>query len=116
MVEDDGWPPIGAPLNVPRDYQQQHWTSFDTSVNAVSFGFVATAILISMFLLMAIFERFLRPTSPPSSSTQRTHSPTAKQCKHSLFTPVPSQCQKLLTFFIPFPLLSALFFPSTFPV
>ncbi|XP_071722769.1 uncharacterized protein [Rutidosis leptorrhynchoides] len=40
-----------------------HWTHFDNSVNAVSFGFVATAILISMFLVMAIFERFLRPRS-----------------------------------------------------
>ncbi|MCD7450730.1 hypothetical protein HAX54_008291 [Datura stramonium] len=37
-----------------------HWRSFDNSVNAVSFGFVATAILISMFLVMAIFERLLR--------------------------------------------------------
>lgn len=68
-VVDNGWSPIGAPLNVQRDdQQQQHWTnnnnnSFDSSVNAVSFGFVATAILISMFLLMAIFERFLAPSS-----------------------------------------------------
>ncbi|KAF2305130.1 hypothetical protein GH714_001963 [Hevea brasiliensis] len=65
MVEQHGgynaWPPIGAPLlNVPID---DHWRHFDNSVNAVSFGFVATAILISMFLVMAIFERFLRPTS-----------------------------------------------------
>ncbi|KAL8152172.1 hypothetical protein V2J09_009932 [Rumex salicifolius] len=44
-------------------HQQQRWSTFDSSVNAVSFGFVATAILISMFLVMAIFERFLRPTS-----------------------------------------------------
>ncbi|KAF5728936.1 hypothetical protein HS088_TW21G01091 [Tripterygium wilfordii] len=55
------WPPVGAPLsNVQRD---EHWSNFDNSVSAVSFGFVATAILISMFLVMAIFERFLRPTS-----------------------------------------------------
>ncbi|ESW20207.1 hypothetical protein PHAVU_006G189600 [Phaseolus vulgaris] len=61
-----GWPPIGAPLNVQRDEYDQHWSSsFDSSVNAVSFGFVATAILISMFLVMAIFERFLKPASPP---------------------------------------------------
>lgn len=44
-----------------RDDQGRH---FDKSVNAISFGFVATAILISMFLVMAIFERFLRTTSP----------------------------------------------------
>ncbi|KAK1303727.1 hypothetical protein QJS10_CPB11g00941 [Acorus calamus] len=42
---------------------EERWRHFDNSVNAVSFGFVATAILISMFLVMAIFERFLRPRS-----------------------------------------------------
>ncbi|KAL3624728.1 hypothetical protein CASFOL_031396 [Castilleja foliolosa] len=36
-----------------------YWRTFDNSVSAVSFGFVATAILISMFLIMAIFEKFL---------------------------------------------------------
>ncbi|XP_010278316.1 PREDICTED: uncharacterized protein LOC104612571 [Nelumbo nucifera] len=61
MGEDSwGMQPSGAPLNVQRD---EHWRNFDNSVNAVSFGFVATAILISMFLVMAIFERFLRPRS-----------------------------------------------------
>lgn len=73
MVEEHiyGWPPIGAPLNLERDDHGRH---FDSSVNAVSFGFVATAILISMFLVMAIFERFLRPTSPPlSRSGGRSH-------------------------------------------
>ncbi|XP_021902324.1 uncharacterized protein LOC110817914 [Carica papaya] len=58
------WPPVGSPLNLQRE---EHWRHFDNSVNAVSFGFVATAILISMFLVMAIVERFLRPTSPPDS-------------------------------------------------
>ncbi|KAL9392559.1 hypothetical protein Peur_016479 [Populus x canadensis] len=70
MVAHDGgynvWPPAEAPLlNVQRE--DQHWRHFDNSVNAVSFGFVATAILISMFLVMAIFERFLRPTSGTGS-------------------------------------------------
>ncbi|GAB2231427.1 hypothetical protein Droror1_Dr00010433 [Drosera rotundifolia] len=51
--------------NMDRD---EHWKQFDNSVNAVSFGFVATAILISMFLVMAIFERFLRPNSPSIGS------------------------------------------------
>ncbi|XP_061363063.1 uncharacterized protein LOC133306717 [Gastrolobium bilobum] len=71
MVRDhnNGWPPIGAPLNMQRD--DQHFSNFDSSVNAVSFGFVATAILISMFLLMAIFEKFLRPTSPALSPSGR---------------------------------------------
>ncbi|XP_047978620.1 uncharacterized protein LOC125220497 [Salvia hispanica] len=32
------------------------WKSLGSSMNAISFGFVATAILISMFLIMAIFE------------------------------------------------------------
>ncbi|XP_030513171.2 formin-like protein 3 [Rhodamnia argentea] len=49
--------------------RQERWTHFDDSVNAVSFGFVATAILISMFLLMAIFERFLRSRTTSSSSS-----------------------------------------------
>ncbi|XWS19548.1 hypothetical protein CRYUN_Cryun31cG0024900 [Craigia yunnanensis] len=66
MVQEESyffsWPPVGAPLNVQRE---DHWRHFDNSVNAVSFGFVATAILISMFLVMAIFERFLRPNSSP---------------------------------------------------
>ncbi|KAK1260199.1 hypothetical protein QJS04_geneDACA022528 [Acorus gramineus] len=42
---------------------EERWRHFDNSVNALSFGFVATAILISMFLVMAIFERFLRSRS-----------------------------------------------------
>lgn len=75
---NSGWPPIGAPLlNVQRDEYDQHWSNFDSSVNAVSFGFVATAILISMFLVMAIFERFLKPTSPallPSGGWNRRRS------------------------------------------
>ncbi|KAI3465717.1 hypothetical protein Pfo_022380 [Paulownia fortunei] len=49
--------------------REDHWRSFDNSVNAVSFGFVATAILISMFLVMAIFERFLRPRSPDAAGS-----------------------------------------------
>ncbi|KAJ0080979.1 hypothetical protein Patl1_10837 [Pistacia atlantica] len=61
------WAPIGAPLNNVQ--REDHWRHFDNSVNAVSFGFVATAILISMFLVMAIFERFLRPTSPAGNHT-----------------------------------------------
>ncbi|CAK7349887.1 unnamed protein product [Dovyalis caffra] len=71
MGVEDSWdtvvsPPITTvvPSNLERD---DHWRHFDNSVNAVSFGFVATAILISMFLVMAIFERFLRPRSLSSS-------------------------------------------------
>ncbi|XP_038708024.1 uncharacterized protein LOC120003217 [Tripterygium wilfordii] len=45
------------------------WKSFGNSMNAISFGFVATAILISMFLIMAIFEHLFRPN--PSLSSPR---------------------------------------------
>ncbi|KAK7312780.1 hypothetical protein VNO77_36910 [Canavalia gladiata] len=51
----------------PTTQRPEHWQHFDDSVNALSFGFVATAILISMFLLLAIFERFLRQRSAESS-------------------------------------------------
>ncbi|KAL6991006.1 hypothetical protein U1Q18_009127 [Sarracenia purpurea var. burkii] len=60
-----GWQPTGAPPSTTQ--REDHWRQFDSSVNAVSFGFVATAVLISMFLVMAIFERFLCPSSPASS-------------------------------------------------
>lgn len=64
-------PTVASELNMERD---DHWRHFDNSVNAVSFGFVATAILISMFLVMAIFERFLRPRSTlPTSTTTATN-------------------------------------------
>ncbi|TYI27432.1 hypothetical protein ES332_A05G177700v1 [Gossypium tomentosum] len=65
------WSPVGAPLNVQRE--EDHWRHADNSVNAVSFGFVATAILISMFLVMAIFERFLKPNTSPGPGGGRNH-------------------------------------------
>ncbi|KAG2704434.1 hypothetical protein I3843_05G004100 [Carya illinoinensis] len=49
--------------------QEAPWKSFGTSMNAISFGFVATAILISMFLIMAIFEHLFRP-GPSFSSPE----------------------------------------------
>ncbi|XP_051133943.1 uncharacterized protein LOC127253409 [Andrographis paniculata] len=73
--EDDGWsgwspaPAGDAPPYLQKD---DHWTHFDNSVNAVSFGFVATAILISMFLVMALFEKFLRTSSPPGGTDRRS--------------------------------------------
>ncbi|KAL7002050.1 hypothetical protein U1Q18_003200, partial [Sarracenia purpurea var. burkii] len=45
--------------------------NFGTSMSSISFGFVATAILVSMFLIMAIFEHLFRP-SPPSSPQDGT--------------------------------------------
>ncbi|KAK3008756.1 hypothetical protein RJ639_013616 [Escallonia herrerae] len=62
-----GVAPVASAV-VERD---DHWRSFDNSVNAVSFGFVATAILISMFLVMAIFERFLRSRSTAAGGRNR---------------------------------------------
>lgn len=67
-VSASAWPPIGSPLN--NMHREDNWKHFDNSINAVSFGFVATAILIAMFLVMAIFERFLRPTSPTSNHSR----------------------------------------------
>ncbi|OIV91517.1 hypothetical protein TanjilG_08929 [Lupinus angustifolius] len=51
------------------DEEAGPWKSFGTSMSAISFGFVATAILISMFLIMAIFEHLFKPT-PQFSSPQ----------------------------------------------
>ncbi|GAV63265.1 hypothetical protein CFOL_v3_06785 [Cephalotus follicularis] len=53
--------------------QDPPWKSFGTSMNAISFGFVATAILISMFIIMAIFEHLLRPTASFSSPHEATN-------------------------------------------
>ncbi|KAJ0011099.1 hypothetical protein Pint_33156 [Pistacia integerrima] len=47
--------------------QEAPWKNFGASMNAISFGFVATAILISMFLIMAIFEHLFRPPTAFSS-------------------------------------------------
>ncbi|KAH6813877.1 multidrug resistance protein [Perilla frutescens var. frutescens] len=50
------------------------WKSFGSSMNAISFGFVATAILISMFLIMAIFEHLFRP-NPSSTQMLKLRTP-----------------------------------------
>ncbi|KAL8520892.1 hypothetical protein ACS0TY_011448 [Phlomoides rotata] len=59
------------------------WKSLGSSMNAISFGFVATAILISMFLIMAIFEHLFRPnaSSSSSSSPPRDHSRSTQMHK-----------------------------------
>ncbi|XP_042440497.1 uncharacterized protein LOC122025713 [Zingiber officinale] len=56
--------PLRAATAAEAVREEVRWRHFDNSVNAISFGFVATAVLISMFLVMAIFERFLRSRSP----------------------------------------------------
>lgn len=44
-----------------RDDGVKELGSSSTNASAISFGFAATAILISMFLLMAIFEHLIKP-------------------------------------------------------
>ncbi|KAG2637749.1 uncharacterized protein LOC120661698 [Panicum virgatum] len=55
--------------------EEMRWRQLDSGVSAVSFGFVATAILVSMFLAMAILEHFLRPpahaAAPPARGILR---------------------------------------------
>ncbi|KAG4967683.1 hypothetical protein HKD37_12G033737 [Glycine soja] len=66
MMGFEATTPVVAPFSTTQ--RPDHWKHFDDSVNAVSFGFVATAILISMFLLLAIFERFLRQRSSEANN------------------------------------------------
>ncbi|XP_042463018.1 uncharacterized protein LOC122046400 [Zingiber officinale] len=58
------------------------WRDLGTSMSAISFGLAATAILISMFLVMAIFEHvikprasFLRPRSSAPGGASETEQP-----------------------------------------
>ncbi|XP_020085080.1 uncharacterized protein LOC109707941 [Ananas comosus] len=51
-----GDPTVSEPVD-----RDASWKDFGTSMNAISFGFAATAILISMFLIMAIFEHLIKP-------------------------------------------------------
>lgn len=51
-------------------------TDAATNASAISFGFAATAVLVSMFLLMAIFEHLIKPglaSSSSSSSSRGAH-------------------------------------------
>ena len=45
-----------------------------TNASAISFGFAATAVLVSMFLLMAIFEHLIKPGLASSSSSRGSRS------------------------------------------
>ncbi|KAL9229325.1 hypothetical protein vseg_004803 [Gypsophila vaccaria] len=54
--------------SAPQAEDHRAWKNFGaSSMNAISFGFVATAILISMFLIMAILEHLFRPSLSSSS-------------------------------------------------
>ncbi|WVZ66372.1 hypothetical protein U9M48_015603 [Paspalum notatum var. saurae] len=57
--------------------EEMRWRQIDSGVSAVSFGFVATAILVSMFLAMAIFEHFLRPPAAHAAGPGPGHAPPA---------------------------------------
>ncbi|PKU82007.1 uncharacterized protein LOC110097584 [Dendrobium catenatum] len=56
----DRWNTDQAQTETTAD-KEASWKDLGSSMNAISFGFVATAILISMFLIMAIFEHLIRP-------------------------------------------------------
>jgi hypothetical protein len=43
-----------------------------TNASAISFGFAATAVLVSLFLLMAIFEHLIKP-GLAASATRGSH-------------------------------------------
>ncbi|XP_040383845.1 uncharacterized protein LOC102717020 [Oryza brachyantha] len=66
------WPGEPSPVAAAADAGGEASTTlrdFGTSMDAISFGFAATAILISMFLLMAIFEHLIKPhVFPPDGS------------------------------------------------
>lgn len=64
------------------------WKNFGTSMNAISFGFVATAVLISMFLIMAIFEHLFRPNASFPLPEHDT-GPEDSRPMHKLVNPQP---------------------------
>ncbi|XP_076906757.1 uncharacterized protein LOC143562987 [Bidens hawaiensis] len=70
------------------------WKNFGTSMNAISFGFVATAVLIAMFLIMAIFEHLFRPNASFPLPQHGTHrSPEDSRPMHKLVNSEPRvQC------------------------
>ncbi|RWW75348.1 hypothetical protein BHE74_00016630 [Ensete ventricosum] len=82
-VWNDNATPSGA-----RD-RDAAWKEFGSSMSALSFGFLATAILVSMFLIMAVFEHLLRSraSSPPPQSNahgelDRMHSEKIKNSRN----------------------------------
>ncbi|KAL3515722.1 hypothetical protein ACH5RR_022624 [Cinchona calisaya] len=71
-----------SPSQTEVGHEGGRWKNFGTSMNALSFGFVATAILISMFLIMAIFEHLFKPNesfSSPQDGSNRTLQSTQMQ-------------------------------------
>ncbi|KAL2645010.1 hypothetical protein R1flu_012597 [Riccia fluitans] len=64
-MADVGTPPLES---MPHDWA--HLRHANQTLNAVSFGFIATAVLFAMFLVMAIFERILRPHRAARAAAQ----------------------------------------------
>ncbi|KAG6778346.1 hypothetical protein POTOM_018205 [Populus tomentosa] len=76
-----------APSQTGEIDREAPWKSFGTSMNAISFGFVATAILISMFLIMAIFEHLFRPNPSFSTPQEVTDGSSESRPLHKLGNP-----------------------------
>ncbi|WOL03603.1 hypothetical protein Cni_G12323 [Canna indica] len=63
------------------------WKDLGTSMSAISFGLAATAILISMFLVMAIFEHLIKPRASflrPRSSSETSQAQAQVQLQEKL--------------------------------
>ncbi|GJN16991.1 hypothetical protein PR202_gb04028 [Eleusine coracana subsp. coracana] len=75
----DPTPTPSEPVAAAADARGEESTlkNFGTSMDAISFGFAATAILISLFLLMAIFEHLIKPrafqSDTPAGTPHRGH-------------------------------------------
>jgi hypothetical protein len=67
----DPTPTPAEPVAAAADARGEESTlkNFGTSMDAISFGFAATAILVSLFLLMAIFEHLIKPRAAFQSDT-----------------------------------------------
>jgi len=57
---------------------------FESSVNAVPFGLVATGVLIAIFLLIAFFERFMFVKPTPSPPLDQKFPPFASPKVHNI--------------------------------
>ncbi|CAI9764521.1 unnamed protein product [Fraxinus pennsylvanica] len=61
------------------DNRESLWNNFNSSTNAISFGFVATLIVILMFIIMVIFEHLFRPTNAFEDDARRQSDSTHMQ-------------------------------------
>ncbi|CAK9165406.1 unnamed protein product [Ilex paraguariensis] len=76
-----------SPSETGGNWDEAPWKKSGTSMNAISIGFVATALLISMFLIMAIFEHLFRPNPSFSSPQDDTNSPMESGTMQKLGNP-----------------------------